>query len=38
LDRALKFANIAGAYTVTKLGAYDSLPTHESLAFFDIIE
>jgi len=37
IDKAIKFANLAGAYAVTKLGAYDSLPTRESLAFLDIL-
>lgn len=35
--KAVKFANLAGAYAVTKLGAYDSLPTRESLSFLDIL-
>lgn len=37
IDKAIKFANLAGAFVVTKLGAYDSLPTRESLAFLDIL-
>lgn len=38
MRRAIKFANLAGAYAVTKLGAYDSFPTRESLSFLDIME
>lgn len=37
IRKAVNFANLAGAYAVTKLGAYDSLPTRESLSFLDIL-
>lgn len=37
LNKAMIFGNRAGAYAVTKLGAYDSMPTREELAFLDII-
>ena len=36
LKQAMNFANLVGAYAVTKLGTYDALPTREELEFLEI--
>lgn len=38
LNKSMKFANMAGAYAVTKLGAYESIPTPEELEFLEILK
>ncbi len=37
LHESIEFANKAGAFAVTKLGAYDAMPTMEELEFLEII-
>lgn len=34
LHQSMEFANLVGAYSVTKLGAYEAMPTREELEFF----
>lgn len=34
LYQAMEFANLVGAYSVTKLGAYEAMPTRQELEFF----
>lgn len=36
LDRAMVMGNKVGAFTVTRLGVYDALPTKEELGFFHL--
>ncbi|MEK7129763.1 MAG: ribokinase [Patescibacteria group bacterium] len=36
MQTALEFANLVGAYAVTRLGAYEALPTREELEFLEV--
>lgn len=38
LNQALEFANLVGAYAVTKLGAYQAMPTREGLQFLEVFK
>ncbi len=38
MDKAMVFANKAGAFAVTKLGAYSAMPTREELEFLEILK
>ena len=35
LDKAVEFANLAGAFSATKMGAQPSMPTHDELCQFE---
>jgi 2-dehydro-3-deoxygluconokinase len=37
LDRAMIMGNKVGAYTVTRLGVYEALPTREELGFLKVL-
>ena len=37
LHRSMEFANLTGAFAVTKLGAYDAMPTREELEFLEVL-